>query len=201
MRRKGRKTPRHLPSFLGRAAANNVLARTLKSQRILGENRRERFVFRDREYRLRPSEGESLRDLGTFRLIREDDLVRGVYSGNAQLAEADLRSLRRQGLVRSITFQSLGDRPIRVHTLTGEGYHFALSRREGPPQFYYWGVVKPSEVKHDSLLYRATSMRAVGLVNWAVLSSGSFSTTNSSENSIHASTNPECRIERRRPSP
>jgi hypothetical protein len=117
-------------------------------------NRRERIVFRDREYRVRPSELKVLADLGTFRIIRDDDLVRGVYGGKTQLAQSDLQSLRRQGLIRSITFQSVQGTRARVHTLTGLGHEFANSRRDSP-QFYYWGIVKPAEVEHDSLLYKA----------------------------------------------
>lgn len=122
-----------------------------------GANRRETISFRGRDYRVRPSEDAVISDLGKFRVVRETDLVKGVYSGDLQLARADFRSLNRQGLVRSITFQSLGTRgdgPTRVHTLTAEGYKLALSRSQGP-QFFYWGTVKPSEVEHDSLLYRA----------------------------------------------
>jgi hypothetical protein len=123
-------------------------------QTDFSENRRERILFRDREYRIRPSEAKVLQDLGTFRVIRNDDLVRGIYGGNTDLAQSDFRSLRRQGLIRSITFKGVDGAAARVHTLTGKGYQFAESRRDGP-QFYYWGIVKPAEVEHDALLYRA----------------------------------------------
>lgn len=120
-----------------------------------GANQRERVIVRDREYRVRPSEAEALRVLGTFRVVREDDLTKGVYGGCMELAQADARSLRRQGLIRSVNFQSLRQGPARVHTLTGEGYKYVVSRSAEPPNYFYWGFLKPAEVDHDSLLYRA----------------------------------------------
>lgn len=117
-----------------------------------GENRRERIVVRDHEYRIRSSEDKTLRELGQFRIIREDDLVRGVYGDQDGLARSDLRSLRQQGLIRSINFRQPS--PTRVHTLTGNGYNL-VTARSGDPRFYYFGIVKPAEVEHDSLLYRA----------------------------------------------
>jgi hypothetical protein len=131
------------------------VASEAEEQQGFGPNKRERITFRDREYRVRPSEGVLLTDLGTFRVVREGDLIKGVYRGDATLARADFRSLRQQGLIRSITFQSLRGGASRVHTLTGEGHNLVVSRNGGKPQFFYWGVVKPSEVEHDSLLYRA----------------------------------------------
>ena len=120
-----------------------------------GENRRERFVHRDEVYRVRPSEEALLRDLGTFRVVQEIDLVKGAFRGDAQLARADFRSLRQQGLIRSINFHGIRGGSKRVHTLTAQGHDFVSARSGEGPQFYYWGVVKPAEVEHDSLLYRA----------------------------------------------
>ena len=119
-----------------------------------GANATERVVYRDREFRIRPSAEALIRTLGTFRVVREADLIEGVYGGREQLALSDLKSMRCQGLVRSITFHRLGDEAVRVHTLTGTGHRFVADRNSGP-QFYYWGVVRPSEVHHDALLYRA----------------------------------------------
>jgi len=121
-----------------------------------GSNRRERIVVKDREYRVRPSESAVLHDLGTFRLIRETDLVKGVHGGDLKLAEADLRSLRQQGLIRTITFSDLEKNGAsgRVHMLSGKG-HALLEARSGGAKFWYFGAVKRTEVQHDSLLYRA----------------------------------------------
>ena len=120
----------------------------------VGENGSERILWRDREFRVRPSQWELLETLGTFRVVREVDLVKGVFREDASLAAADFRSLRQQGLIRSITFQRLGNSPTRVHTLSGSGHGFLTDLRK-EPQLYYFGFVKPAEIAHDSLLYRA----------------------------------------------
>ena len=120
-----------------------------------GENRRERIVYREREYRIRPSESELLRELGVFQVIRESDAVNGIYGGDESLLRADVRSLRRQDLVRSVAFNTLRGGPTRVFMLSRSGYELVNSRG-GSPQFIYWGgKVKAAEVEHDSLLYRA----------------------------------------------
>lgn len=120
-----------------------------------GDNRRERVIVRDREYRIRPSERVLLRELGVFRVVRESDLVAGAFRGDRKLAEADFRSLRKQKLIKSITFQRLTSEPCRVHMLSGTGHELVLAENDGRAQFYYFGAVKPAEVEHDSLLYRA----------------------------------------------
>jgi hypothetical protein len=48
---------------------------------------------RDREYSLRDSEVRTLTDLGKFRVVPEDDLVRFGYQGNHKQMESDIRSL------------------------------------------------------------------------------------------------------------
>lgn len=119
-----------------------------------GHNESERILWKEREYRIRPSQWELLETLGTFRVVQEKDLVSGVFRHDSSVAAADVRSLRQQGLIRSITFQRLGDKPTKVHTLSGPG-HQLLSELRNAPQLYYFGFVKPAEVAHDSLLYRA----------------------------------------------
>jgi hypothetical protein len=118
-----------------------------------GDNRRERIRYRDREFRVRPSEFKILRTLGVFRVIREEDLIQGIHGRQNEVGRADLHGLKVQKLVQGITLQPLGDAPIRVFTLTKTGYEI-LKSRDGNVQLY-WGIVKPSEVEHDSLLYRA----------------------------------------------
>lgn len=121
-----------------------------------GSNRRERIVVKNREYRVRPSEGAVLHDLGTFRLIRETDLVKGVYGGDEKLAQADLRSLKKQGLIQTMTFSNLDKNGAsgRVYMLSGRG-HELLDAQPGGGKTWYFGAVKRTEVHHDSLLYRA----------------------------------------------
>lgn len=126
---------------------------TYTSSLTFGPNRRERIVIREREYRVRPSEEAALKDVGIFRIAREEDLVRAVYGGQEGLAEADLRSLRRQKLIESVSVREQ-DRTIRVHALTKTGHQVAGRRKDGG-QKYHFGFGRPAELFHDSLLYKA----------------------------------------------
>jgi hypothetical protein len=73
---------------------------------------------RDREYSLRDSEVRTLTDLGKFRVVPEDDLVRFGYQGNHTQMESDIRSLTRQGLVERRTIEGHSSYSTQVLTLT-----------------------------------------------------------------------------------
>lgn len=124
-----------------------------RSKLDFGMNQRERIVVRNREYRIRTSEEKALTEMGTFRVLREADLIRGVYGERAELAKADLRSLHKQRLIESFSIYDTREGTIRVHTLTKDGH--ALIKSSDGLQLYSYGIVKPAEVFHDSLLYRA----------------------------------------------
>lgn len=126
----------------------------LQVQKGFGENRRERIVLKDREYRVRASEFEALTVLGRFRVADASDMVRGVYNKDVQLAIADFRSLYEQKLIAWFSFKSAKGNDIRVYTLTPEGRALLTGRSSGEQRFYA-GIVKPAECEHDILLYRA----------------------------------------------
>jgi hypothetical protein len=119
-----------------------------------GGNGWERVVVRSREYRVRPSQIEGLRTIGSFRVVDSVDLVRGTYGGRTELARADVRSLERQGLLRSVSFLARDGKPRKIHTLTRQGHTLAKDRTDSGQELH-WGFLKPAEVEHDSLLYRA----------------------------------------------
>ena len=54
---------------------------------------------RDRTYALRDSELKTLTDIGTFRVLKLDDLVAHRYDGDPAEARRDLDNLLRQGLI------------------------------------------------------------------------------------------------------
>jgi hypothetical protein len=54
---------------------------------------------RDRTYALRDSELKTLTDIGTFRVLKLDDLVTHRYGGDPAETGRDLDSLLRQGLI------------------------------------------------------------------------------------------------------
>ena len=111
---------------------------------------------------LRPEERKTMLELGRFRIIRTDDLANAVYDGKPRKLREDLSYLRSKGLVttRHINLRRDGKRRridrIEVATLTKEGRAWLRKSGEVPAgQTVYAGFVKPREMEHDSLIYRA----------------------------------------------
>jgi hypothetical protein len=111
---------------------------------------------------LRPEERKTMLELGRFRIIRTDDLADAVYDGKQRKLREDLSYLRSKGLVttRHINLRRDGKRRhidrTEVATLTKDGR--AWLRKSGEVQAgqtVYAGFVKPREMEHDSLIYRA----------------------------------------------
>jgi len=111
---------------------------------------------------LRPEERKTMLELGRFRVIRTDDLADAVYDGKRRMLREDLSYLRSKGLVttRHINLRRDGKRRhidrIEVATLTKDGRAWLRKSGEVPAgQTVYAGFVKPREMEHDSLIYRA----------------------------------------------
>jgi hypothetical protein len=111
---------------------------------------------------LRPEERKAMLELGRFRIIRTDDLADTVYNGKRRTLREDLSYLRSKGLVttRHINLRRDGKRRhidrIEVATLTKDGRTWLRKSGEIPSgQTVYAGFVKPREMEHDSLIYRA----------------------------------------------
>jgi hypothetical protein len=111
---------------------------------------------------LRPEERKTMLELGRFRIIRTDDLADAVYNGKKRKLREDLSYLRSKGLVttRHINLRRDGKRRsierVEVATLTKDGRSWLRKSGEIPAgQTVYAGFVKPREMEHDSLIYRA----------------------------------------------
>jgi hypothetical protein len=111
---------------------------------------------------LRPEERKTMLELGRFRIIRTDDLADAVYDGKPRKLREDLSYLRSKGLVttRHINLRRDGKRRhidrVEVATLTKDGRAWLRKSGEIPAgQAVYAGFVKPREMEHDSLIYRA----------------------------------------------
>ena len=111
---------------------------------------------------LRPEERLTMLELGRFRVVRTGDLADTIYDGKGRKLEEDLKYLREKGLVstRYINLRRDGKRSpierVEVATLTQDGR--AWLRKSGAVpggQAVYSGFVKPREIEHDSLIYRA----------------------------------------------
>jgi hypothetical protein len=118
------------------------------------KNSQSRDVDLERQptYDLRDSELQTLRDLGTFRAVNFDDLVRYRYQGNSEAAWRDLNRLARAGLVRR---QILLRKHAEQYALTRAGHQAVASRHDkDSQQIFYHGFVKPREAEHDAAIYR-----------------------------------------------
>jgi hypothetical protein len=111
---------------------------------------------------LRPEERRTMLELGRFRVVRTADLADTVYDGKHRKLDDDLSYLRSKGLVttRHINLRRDGKRRsierVEVATLTKDGRAWLQKSGEVPTgQTVYYGFVKPREMEHDSLIYRA----------------------------------------------
>lgn len=108
----------------------------------------------DRAYSLRESEARVLATVGSFRVVRADDLQAVRSSRDAW--SGDLRSLSEQGLIQLRTVE-VNRESISVAVLTRAGKDVLDGHRlphDGPRQEFHAGLVKPREIAHDSQLYR-----------------------------------------------
>jgi len=109
---------------------------------------------RDRTYALRDSELKTLTDIGTFRVLKLDDLVTHRYGGDPAEARRDVDSLLRQGLILRRTTHP--EKTVYV-TITKYAHRFLEGSRpqdSKPGQALYHGFVKPREARHDAAIYR-----------------------------------------------
>ncbi|MGA8940325.1 MAG: hypothetical protein WB439_14275 [Acidobacteriaceae bacterium] len=111
---------------------------------------------------LRPEERQTMLELGRFRVVRTADLAETVYDGKHRKLDEDLNYLRSKGMVttRHINLRRDGKRRsierIEVATLTKDGRAWLRKSGDIPNgQTIYAGFVKPREIEHDSLIYRA----------------------------------------------
>ena len=109
---------------------------------------------RDRTYSLRDSELKTLTDVGTFRVLKLDDLVTHRYGRDPAEARRDVDNLLRQGLIlRRTTYPDKAS----YFTLTKTAHRFLEATRpqhSKPRQVLYHGFVKPREARHDAAIYR-----------------------------------------------
>lgn len=128
--------------------------RSPDAERTRSERRPYPEIDRNRALVLRDSEIKTLAEIGTFRTLAVQDLVRYRYGGDDRQAREEIRNLTRQGMIQVRTTRPAG--AIYV-ALTRQGQRFLKRHRpEGvaPNQVFYSRFVKPREVRHDAGLYR-----------------------------------------------
>lgn len=128
--------------------------RSPEDGRTRSERRPYPEIDRDRALMLRDSEIKTLAEIGAFRTLALQDLVRYRYGGDDRQAREEIRNLTRQEMIQVRT-----TRPAEAIyvALTRQGQRFLKRHRpEGlaPNQVFYSRFVKPREVRHDAGLYR-----------------------------------------------
>lgn len=113
------------------------------------------YSGRDRTYLLRDSELRALSEIGTFRVVRPQDLAKYAYGGDSARLERDIRRLKQARLLTDTTVEIPRKKTLRILTLTREGQRIlGKSGRLSEDQATYHGLAKPKEVEHDAALYR-----------------------------------------------
>ncbi len=130
-----------------RGTLDHALSRGLDGYRVVR--------WRDRAVALSPSEGATLRTLGTFRTVSVDDLARHRFSDDRTRCARELRRLERHRFIETRTLAGRhGGRALPVVTLTREGHAFTRQHLSSGIQRYHYGLVRPKEQAHDAALYR-----------------------------------------------
>jgi len=107
----------------------------------------ERVEGRDRTHLLDEADMRHLATIGAFRVVPAKDLD----------GSSDLRRLSNEGLITNETLTDIAGSQ-RIVSLTSEGKAVLEAHRspvDGPHQAFYAGVVKPRELAHDALVFRA----------------------------------------------
>ena len=93
--------------------------------------------------------------IGKFRAVDAKDLREFAYGGDSKHLEADLSSLRRQGLIARREIPHQENAPRQLVALTKQGHRLTVLRRRVPKnQAIHYGFTKPREAHHDADLYR-----------------------------------------------
>lgn len=131
-----------------------------------GREARQPARGRERWHRLRETDWDTLRTVGTFRVVDEQDLLARVQDPDA--ATHDLAHLVGDGLLERRT-AIVNHAPTHLVALTEEGRSLLEAHRgeagEWPGQQYHTGFVKPRELAHDVYLYRAAKAETARLAD------------------------------------
>jgi len=149
-------TPRTVENCLDKETSGQSTRRQPNAGAVEPRQRRTRHLDLQRgtSYQLRPSEIETMSDIGTFRALKFEDVIEYRYAGDPVQARRDLDNLQRQGLIlRRTTYP---EKSVYL-TLSKAAHHFLEGQGindDGRRQALYHGFVKPREARHDAALYR-----------------------------------------------
>ena len=97
----------------------------------------------------------ALDDVATYRVVSVRDLVEHRFGGNAFAARKGIAALIEDGLLDEHTIRVKSGKAFRVLTATNHGRRKAWGSRKHDQQRYWDGLAKPSEIRHDTTVYRA----------------------------------------------
>jgi hypothetical protein len=134
-----------------------TLDRPTDRTRSASINRESRM--RDRATGLSEDQKATLAEIGKFRTVKSEDLIRHRYRGNVGSFQQDMRALSERGLAERRTVRHLkSGEEYNVVVLTQKGRNdirkLDKHNDDGPRQQFHAGFVKPAEVRHDIGIYR-----------------------------------------------
>ena len=99
---------------------------------------------------------QALDDIATYRVVSVRDLVEQRFGGNAFSARKGIDALKDDGLLHEHTVRVKSGKTFQVLFASQKGRHKAWGNRKQRNQRYWCGLAKPSEVRHDATVYRAS---------------------------------------------
>ena len=115
---------------------------------------REYVRNRGHRYEIRGSEARTLATVGAFRVVLSRDLH--DHNGHAcDPRKGDLRSLREQGLVRTVQLDGRRDVVVLLTKLGRDLLDSHRDRERDCGQTFYADLKKPREIEHDAQVFRA----------------------------------------------
>jgi hypothetical protein len=108
----------------------------------------------DRSYHLTACQIRMMTNLGKFRVIARNTLLKSVAASTGESRGDTIEDLVRQGLLRCGIFEGPEGTPRELLTLTKPGHRLLRVNRLVPgEQAIYSGFVKPREANHDADIY------------------------------------------------
>ena len=98
---------------------------------------------------------QALDDIATYRVVSVRDLVEQRFGGNAFAARKGIDALKDDGLLHEHTVRVKSGKTFQVLFASQKGRHKAWGNRKHSSQRYWSGLAKPSEIRHDTTVYRA----------------------------------------------
>lgn len=110
----------------------------------------------DRRYELSDRERGTLREIGRFRTVDAETLLKHRYNGMASALRNEIARLQKMGLLKRRSISVGKNRnTLVVLALTKEGADVVRRDDQLPEnQAVYAGFVKPAEVPHDAAIYQ-----------------------------------------------